>query len=174
MISFRPMTEADFALMHTWLCRPHVVEWWAPTPTLEEVREDYLPHIPDGALLPVDAPSGTVVYFAYRDGKPFGYIQAYRVMAHQKDGWWLDETDPNALGIDQFIGEAELLNQGLGTEMVRAFVAQLFEDRRVTKVQTDPDPENARAIACYRKAGFRDVGPVVTLDGPALLMVVDR
>lgn len=174
MISFRPMTESDLALMHTWLCRPHVAEWWAPTPTLDEVREDYLPHVADGALLPLDAPSGTIPYFSYRDGEPFGFIQAYRVMAHQKDGWWLDETDPFALGIDQLIGEPTLLGQGIGTQMIKAFVARLFSDPRGTTIQTDPDPKNARAIACYRKVGFRDVGVVTTLDGPALLMTIAR
>ena len=101
-------------------------------------------------------------------------VQAYRVMAHQADGWWLEETDPHALGIDQFIGLGDRLGRGLGTRMLRAFVAFLFEDPRVTTIQTDPSPDNLRAIACYRKVGFRDVGVVVTLDGPALLMRLTR
>lgn len=168
------MTEADFVLMHTWLCRPHVVAWWEPETTLDGVRDDYLPSLVDASVLPLDAKAGMIPFLALRDGNPFGYIQAYRVMAHQKDGWWLDETDPCALGIDQFIGEPDLLDKGLGTQMVRTFVGQLLGDARVTKVQTDPDPTNLRAIACYRKAGFRDAGLVVTLDGPALLMVVER
>jgi RimJ/RimL family protein N-acetyltransferase len=50
----------------------------------------------------------------------------------------------------------------------------LFLDPRVTKIQTDPDPTNERAVACYRKVGFRDVGLVETLDGPALLMRLAR
>lgn len=77
---------------------------------------------------------------------------------------------PHALGADQFIGLPERLGQGLGTRMLRAFLAFLFEDPRVTSVQVDPSPENARAIAAYRKAGFRDQGPVVTPDGPARLL----
>jgi RimJ/RimL family protein N-acetyltransferase len=40
--------------------------------------------------------------------------------------------------------------------------------------QTDPSPDNARAIACYRKAGFRDIGVIATPDGPALLMRIAR
>ena len=58
--------------------------------------------------------------------------------------------------------------------MVAAFVRQLFEDPGVTKVQTDPNPTNARAIRCYEKAGFHPVGKVATPDGPALLMVTKR
>ncbi len=101
-------------------------------------------------------------------------MQAYRVMAHQADGGWLDETDPCALGIDQLIAMPDRLGQGLGTRMVRAFLARLFADPRVTSVQVDPDPTNARAIAAYRKAGFRDVSVVTTQDGPALLMRITR
>ena len=58
--------------------------------------------------------------------------------------------------------------------MIRAFVRELFTDSAVTRVQTDPSPDNARAIRCYEKAGFRRVGVVATPDGPALLMVQER
>jgi aminoglycoside 6'-N-acetyltransferase-1b len=44
----------------------------------------------------------------------------------------------------------------------------------VTRIQTDPSPRNARAIRCYEKAGFRRVGTIVTPDGPAEYMVIDR
>jgi RimJ/RimL family protein N-acetyltransferase len=58
--------------------------------------------------------------------------------------------------------------------MVRAFVAELFADPRVTRVQADPSPLNLRAIRCYEKAGFLRVREVVTPDGPAVLMHRDR
>jgi ribosomal protein S18 acetylase RimI-like enzyme len=58
--------------------------------------------------------------------------------------------------------------------MVRAFVARLFADPAVTRVQTDPSPDNGRAIRCYAKAGFHPVGEVDTPDGRALLMVCER
>ena len=53
----------------------------------------------------------------------------------------------------------------------------LFENPQVTRIQTDPDPRNARAIrrnGCYEKAGFRAVEEVQTPDGVALLMVCER
>ncbi|MDI1446413.1 GNAT family N-acetyltransferase [Polyangium sp. 6x1] len=173
-ITFRALAEADLPLLHTWLSRPHVVEWWEPTPTFDDVRAEYLPCLADDATLPLDAPAGVIPYLACEDGEPFGFIQAYRVMAGQAEGWWPDETDPYALGIDQLIGDPDRIGKGLGTRMIRAFLEFLFADPRVTKVQTDPDPTNARAVACYRKAGFRDVGRVETLDGPALLMIAVR
>jgi RimJ/RimL family protein N-acetyltransferase len=58
--------------------------------------------------------------------------------------------------------------------MVSAFVRYLFTDVAVTRMQTDPDPTNARAIRCYEKVGFRPLGNIATPNGRALLMVLDR
>jgi aminoglycoside 6'-N-acetyltransferase-1b len=169
-IHFRALAQDDLPLLHDWLCRPHVVEWWEPAPTFEEVLDDYNPRLAPPSVRALDAPTGVVQYLAYLGDEPFGYVQAYRVMADQAEGWWLDETDPFALGIDQFIGLPERLNQGLGTRMLQAFMEFLWEDPRVTSIQADPAPDNARAIAAYRKAGFRDVGLVETPDGPEFLL----
>ncbi|GER16519.1 GNAT family N-acetyltransferase [Variovorax boronicumulans] len=164
-ISFRPLQSTDFAMLHDWLCRPHVAEWWTPVPTLAEVEADFTP------MLAHDSPDRG--YIALRDGQPLGFIQSYVVMG-SGDGWWEDERDPGARGIDQFLAQAEQLNRGLGSAMVRAFTDQLFADPAVTRIQTDPSPHNARAIRSYAKAGFRTLGEVVTPDGPALLMVRER
>ena len=164
-ISFRRLQAADFPMLHEWLGRPHVAEWWGAPPTLDEVRAELEPRIRDG--------SPVLAYVAMLDGAPLGYIQSYVVMGSD-DGWWPDERDPGARGIDQYLADAFSLGRGLGTAMVRAFVARLFEDPDVTRVQTDPSPRNARAIRCYEKAGFHALGVVDTPDGEALLMVCER
>ena len=112
-------------------------------------------------------------YIALLEGKALGFIQSYTAIG-SGDGWWEGETDPGVRGTDQFLGDADHLGQGLGTRMVSAFLAHLFEDASVTRVQTDPDPRNARAIRCYEKSGFRPVKEVSTPYGPALLMVAER
>jgi RimJ/RimL family protein N-acetyltransferase len=109
-------------------------------------------------------------YIALLDGQPFGYIQSY-VALGSGGGWWEDETDPGVRGIDQSLADAAQLNRGLGTAMVKAFVERLFDDPAVTRIQTDPDPRNARAIRCYEKAGFARDRLVDTPDGVALLMI---
>ena len=161
-ITFRPVTVADVPLLHEWLGRPHVAEWWQPTPTPTEVEEDCC-----------DPGSSTRPYLACAGGQPFGFIQAYVAMG-SGDGWWEDERDPGVRGIDQFIASEDHLGQGLGSAMVRAFVEGLFRDPAVTRVQADPSPENARAIRCYEKAGFRVIGEIDTPDGRALLVRRDR
>ncbi len=133
--------------------------------TVDEVRSEYLPQLADG--------STTIPYFAYLEDIPIGYIQSY-VAAATGDGWWPDEHDPGTRGIDQFLADRERLGQGLGTRMVRDFVQFLFEDPAVTRIQADPSPTNMAAIRCYEKSGFRRVGPIITPDGPALLMVIER
>jgi aminoglycoside 6'-N-acetyltransferase Ib len=100
-----------------------------------------------------------------------GFVQSY--WATQVPDW-PDERDPEVVGIDQFLADPEQLDRGLGAAIVRAFVATILEDRRVTSVQTDPSPDNQRAIRCYEKAGFRRVANVVGLEGPVVLMKVAR
>ena len=164
-LSFRPLTKADLPMLHDWLARPHWTQWWGPAEPLAVVQADY------GAW--IANPTQVQPHIVLLDGKPFGYIQSYVAMG-SGGGWWEQETDPGVRGIDQSIADATLLGRGLGTAMVRAFVAKLFEDPQVTRIQTDPDPRNARAIRCYVKAGFRTVGEVRTPDGTALLIVCER
>jgi RimJ/RimL family protein N-acetyltransferase len=164
-ISFRPLVASDLATLHEWLHRPHVLEWWGDPGTLEQVEQDYLPL--------TKKESTTRGYIALLENEPIGFIQSYVVMG-SGDGWWEQETDPGARGIDQFLANAEQLGQGLGRAMIHAFVDRLFQDPAVTKVQTDPAPENERAIRCYRRVGFVEVGEVITPDGSALLMVRER
>jgi aminoglycoside 6'-N-acetyltransferase-1b/aminoglycoside 6'-N-acetyltransferase-2 len=166
IVSLRLMTDDDLPMFHDWLNRPHIVEWWGGVrPSLQEVIDEYRPH----AL----AQQNVTPYIGLLDGAPFAYAQSY-VALGAGGGWWEDETDPGVRGIDQSIADPELLGKGLGTLLVRSMVDLLFRDPRVSKVQTDPAPTNLRAIRCYEKAGFRKVGGIVTPDGPAIYMVIDR
>jgi aminoglycoside 6'-N-acetyltransferase-1b len=166
MITFRPLTTADFPMLQEWLTRPHVAEWWGEVPSLEELEVEYAPSIAGSVSLQV--------HIALLDGREVGFIQSYTPAAFHDDGWWLDEHDPTVRGIDQFLAHGDQLGQGLGTRMIRAYIATLFADPTVTRIQTDPSPANARAIRCYEKSGFRTVGEVDTPDGRALLMYCDR
>lgn len=167
-VTLRLMTEADLEMLHEWLNRPHIVEWWGgeeARPSLEEVRRDYLPS--------VLANEAVTPYIAMLGSRPIGYAQSYVPMGSGA-GWWEEETDPGVRGIDQSLANASDLNRGLGTALVRALVGHLFSDPAVTKIQTDPSPRNHRAIRCYEKAGFAQHGIVSTPDGPAMYMVQTR
>jgi AacA4 family aminoglycoside N(6')-acetyltransferase len=167
-VTLRLMTEHDLPMLHDWLNRPHIVEWWggeAQRPSLAEVLEHYLPR--------VMAEESVTPYIAMLGEQPIGYAQSY-VALGSGDGWWEDETDPGVRGIDQSLANPNQLNQGLGTSLVKALVEQLFADRAVSKIQTDPAPNNHRAIRCYEKAGFVQHQAITTPDGPAVYMVQTR
>jgi len=166
-IALRLMKENDLLLLHSWLQRPHVVEWWGGEACLnfDQVQEKYLPRLKN--------PERVTPYIAMMDSTPIGYAQSYIALGCG-DGWWEDETDPGVRGIDLFLSEGNQLGKGIGTRLVETLVKHLFADPEVTKIQTDPDPRNLRAIRCYEKAGFRVVRTIVTPDDPALYMVQER
>ncbi len=76
--------------------------------------------------------------------------------------------------MDQFIADGDRLDQGLGTVMVSRFVAFRMLDPDIVEVRVDPRPDNGRAIRCFTNVGFREVGPITTPDGPAIMMVLRR
>jgi aminoglycoside 6'-N-acetyltransferase len=155
LISFRPMTEADLSLLERWLAADHVIPWWGPAPTSEQVRAHYLPYIRHEQ--PVDA------YLVLVDGTPVGYIQAFRVA--DWPAYWPQgqpfTSEPNAAGIDLLIGKKELLGQGLGTLVIRQFVYDVvLANPEVSACYADPAAENHSSLAALRKAGFVDVGSI--------------
>jgi aminoglycoside 6'-N-acetyltransferase len=100
-------------------------------------------------------------------GHPFGYIQCY-ALSTWNQGFGVQPLKTR--GIDQFIGEPEMIGHGHGSGFIRQFADTLLTSG-IPRVLTDPDPENRRAVRAYVKAGFQSDRVVDTPDGPALLMV---
>jgi aminoglycoside 6'-N-acetyltransferase len=155
---FRPMTAADLPLVLHWLKQPHVVQWWGDT------HEQFALVSGD---LEVEAMEQFIVAFGDR---PFAYIQCYDLMVWPDNG--LGEHPSGTRGIDQFIGDSDMVDRGHGSAFIRAFIERMLADG-APRIITDPDPANARAIRAYQKAGFEKVHLVDTPDGIALLMVRD-
>jgi aminoglycoside 6'-N-acetyltransferase len=155
---FVPMTAADLPLIQRWLQMPHVTAWWG------EPEEQF-------ALVSGDITHPAMDQFIVTsDDRPFAYLQCYDQSAWPEGG--LGNHPAGTRGIDQFIGEPDMIERGHGSAFIRAFVdARLREG--APRIVTDPDPDNPRAIRAYQKAGFEKAGMVDTPDGPALLMVRD-
>ncbi len=152
MYGFRRVTTADLPLLNGWIARSHVARWWG-----EDMFDEVYLADPQAELWIVSI-----------EGRPFAFAQDYAV--HGFGPHHFDYLAPGARGIDQFIGEAGLLEQGHGSAFVRAQVERLFGDGAPV-VGTDPHPDNARAIRAYEKAGFARVGePRETAWGRAQLM----
>jgi len=158
LYAFRPMSAADLPKVRNWLAAPHVAEWWGdPREQFELVSED------------LDHPSMGQFIVAL-DDRPFAYLQCYDAMAWPNHSFGALQTGTR--GIDQFIGEMDMIDQGHGSALIRAFVDDLLH-AGTPRIVTDPAPANTRAIRAYEKAGFRKDRPVTTPDGYALLMVRD-
>jgi aminoglycoside 6'-N-acetyltransferase len=153
--AFRAMTRADLPMVRRWLQTPEVVRWWGNPDEQYELVSGDLDH-PD-----MDQ------FIVTLDGRPFAYLQCYRLSTWNQG---FGDHPPETRGIDQFIGEPELIGCGHGSQFIRQFVDEAFR-AGTPLVVTDPDPENARAVRACEKAGFERVRLVDTPDGESLLMV---
>jgi aminoglycoside 6'-N-acetyltransferase len=154
---FRPMTSVDLAMVRRWLETPEVARWWG------EPDQQYA--LVSGDLSHPDMDQFIVVLA----DRPFAYIQCYALSAWNAG---LGSHPPHTRGIDQFIGEPELIGRGHGSGFIRQFVDTLLTSG-IPRVVTDPDPKNDRAVRAYARAGFHSDRLVETPEGPALLMVRD-
>lgn len=152
---FRPMTGADLPLVLHWLKQAHVRKWWG------DPEEQY-------QLVSGDLEEPAMDQFIVSaEGGDFAYIQSYDLTAWNSG---FGAHPAGTRGIDQFIGEPDMVDRGHGSAFIRAFSERLLTDG-APRVVTDPDPANARAIRAYEKAGFEKIRLVDTPDGIALLMI---
>jgi len=72
---------------------------------------------------------------------------------------WQAETEPDYLhaSIDIYIDPA-VHGRGIGSDAVRTLARHLIVDRGHHRLVIDPAADNAAAIRCYSKVGFKPVG----------------
>ena len=72
---------------------------------------------------------------------------------------WGEETEPDYrhASIDIYLDPA-VHGRGIGTDAVRTLAGFLISDRGHHRLIIDPAADNAAAIRCYSKVGFRPVG----------------
>ncbi|MCR4521915.1 MULTISPECIES: acetyltransferase [Bosea] len=163
-IAFQPVERGDYALLAEWLRRPHWQEWWGEP----ETELGYIRDMVEGRDL-----TCRPFLFAVTD-RPAGYIQFWHVAPHQRPEWaddnpWLMQVPATAVGVDLSLADGDRLGQGIGSAVLRRFCEQLWSQGYRTIV-IDPDPGNGRAVAAYRKAGFRPMPEVTSGTDAALIM----
>jgi aminoglycoside 6'-N-acetyltransferase len=72
---------------------------------------------------------------------------------------WAANDDPDYphVGIDLFV-DPQVHGRGLGSDAIRTVCRYLVTDEHVHRFVIDPAADNAPAIRCYEKVGFRSVG----------------
>jgi aminoglycoside 6'-N-acetyltransferase len=129
LLSYRPATEDDVALLVAWHADPDVSRYWDDeTFSDDEMRERI-------ARTDVD------MWIVEEDGEPVGLLQS----------WWEADT-PRRGGIDGF-----LVPSARGRGVVPAVARQLASDLLAhgwVEVTVDPYEWNERAIRAWERAGF--------------------
>lgn len=139
--SFRRVTLDDVDMLMGWRSTPHVREWW-------DLAEPY-----DEAEL---ADPRVARWIVSNAGRPFAFMQDYTV--HGWEDHHFAYLPEGARGIDQYIGDPEMVGLGHGSAFIGVRMRALF-DEGAPVIATDPHPDNARAIAVYKKLGFEPSGP---------------
>ena len=132
---FRAMIPEDIPLVAIWLATPEVARWWEGA-----IDEDDL------------ADPSCRQWIVSHQGRPFAYLQDYD--PHAEADHPFAGLPPGSRGMDQFIGDSDMIGRGHGSAFLQIFADRLFGEG-VPAVGVDPQPENLRAVRAYRKAGFQ-------------------
>jgi aminoglycoside 6'-N-acetyltransferase len=135
LVRLRLVTPADVPRLREILGDPAVARWWGE-------QEDDLHDI-------VEPEEGETSYAIdlLDGGDTVGLIQSW------------EEPTPQYrhAGIDIAV-HPDFHGRGIGTDAVVALARHLVDVRGHHRITIDPAVENERAIAVYRRVGFRDVG----------------
>jgi RimJ/RimL family protein N-acetyltransferase len=149
---FRSLSRSDFPLLQRWLLEPHVAPWWRESLDLAGICAKYVPRI--------DGTDPTHVFVIEYRERPVGWIQWYRWSDYPEHALQLGAERESA-GIDLAIGEREMIGIGLGPAAIRRFLSQIvFADPTVCAVVADPEENNLRSLAAFKKVGFSVIGNV--------------
>lgn len=148
-MTIRKMVHKDLDIMTKWLNTEEVLEFFgdpANPPSAAQVRAKYGPRI--------DGDVAVEPYIVEAEGRPFAFMQCYRLQKKDYERYGYSKGEL-VYGMDQFIGEPDVLNREYGTQMVKEFTAHIFSEKRADAIVMDPEMRNPRAIRCYEKCGFR-------------------
>jgi aminoglycoside 6'-N-acetyltransferase len=161
MIRFRPLEESDLPRVEAWLRAEHVAEWWRdPLEIALEKRREGRREVEHYVIL--------------ENGRSVGLIQTYRVADHSEWGD-LVGAEPEAAGVDLFVGEPDAVGRGLGPEVLREFARTVvFSRPETTAVVATVEEANHRSWRAFEKAGFRHVRDVKEDGLPHRLMRLER
>ena len=135
VVRLRPATTDDVPRLAAMRATPQVHDRWrGGDDMVAAVGEDL-------------ATDGVVGYAIELDDRVVGWIQ------------WGEEDDPDYrhANIDIYVDPA-VHGRGVGTDAVRTLARHLIVDRGHHRLVIDPAADNAAAIRCYGKVGFRPVG----------------
>lgn len=147
MISFRRLADADIPALVGWMAADHAQPWFADEPrSIDGARRIYAEQLA--------GTSATRMWVVVLDGVDIGYVQDYPVIAY--DDYAVRVQDHEAIAFDYLIGLPDLVDRGIGTEMIRAFCRDVLcrDYPDAPRFVASPDVRNKRSIRVLEKCGF--------------------
>ena len=134
-VTLRPAVEADVPVLAAIRATPEVRARWRGGDDLDSEIIEAMTELGDNYLAVV------------LDGRVAGAIQ------------WAAEDDPEYrhASMDIFL-HPSVHGRGIGEDAVRTLAVHLVDDEDFHRLVIDPAADNAAAIRCYEKVGFRPVG----------------
>lgn len=154
--------EHDTDLVHDWMGRPHVVEFWQMDWPRDWIR-DYLERQQDD---PSRDP-----YLGFVDDVPVGYVEVYDPL-HDVLGAHAPVA-PGDLGAHVLIGDEDYLGR-YSVAIGRAVIRFLFRRPGVRRIVGEPDVRNENFLSLLAFLGFRKEGEIDLPDKRAAFMVCTR
>ena len=150
MVTLRPATEADVSLLEHWDQQPHVIRATTDNPNAQTAFEDvdWLKE-----LASQDAYNQFLI--AEASGRAIGVMQI--IDPHHEPTHYWGEIETGLCALDIWIGEADALGKGYGTQMMAQAIAMCFADQAVTAIVIDPLTTNTDAHRFYQRLGFKPI-----------------
>lgn len=148
-IVLRELMEEDKYRLLKWLTDPQVLQFYEGRDnpyTVSKVETSFFDRNPEESRCMV----------IHKDA-PIGYIQYYPIGEEERRIYGYSDSQDVIFGMDQFIGETEYWNRGLGTELVILTIERIIREKQASRIVLDPQTWNERAIRCYEKCGFQKV-----------------
>lgn len=139
LVTLRKATPQDLELLRRWDQQEHVV---ASNPDSDWDWEADLSHDPEWREQLI----------AEVDGVSIGFVQIIDPALEESHYW--GEIPHHLRAIDIWIGEADYLGRGFGTQMMTLALHMCFVPEDVTAVLIDPLASNTRAHRFYQRLGF--------------------
>lgn len=142
LVRLRAREKTDLDRVHRWINDREVTQYLlARYPLSRAAEEKWLEENADSSFQSVRLAIET------KDGVHIGNIDLGPIDAEDRRG---------ALGI--MIGEKEYWGRGLGSDAIRTLLRFAFDEMNLNRVWLTAHEFNERAVACYRKCGFREEG----------------
>ncbi|SFM36118.1 aminoglycoside 6'-N-acetyltransferase [Paenibacillus sp. 1_12] len=145
-ISIRFLEDDDADLLVKWLSNPVLLEFYEGRDrphNKDLVKKHFYEHREEITQCIIQYNSTAI-----------GYIQFYIIDDEEKEKYDYKDYKGNIYGMDQFIGESDFWNKGIGSLLIQESVNYLIGIKGANKIVMDPQAWNTRALRVYEKNGF--------------------